>query len=113
MDGLELFKKNVSAHFENKTECAICYSYAQIFFRSGSGSFIIRIYRLISAADGNLPNKPCQTCKNSFHASCLYEVRVYSCLLPPVSIQLMVVASHTVVQEQSLVELSPLSFEHY
>ncbi|KAF9652581.1 hypothetical protein BDM02DRAFT_3088924 [Thelephora ganbajun] len=53
-DGLELFKKNVSAHFENQTECAICYS-------------------LISATDGNLPNKPCQTCKNSFHASCLYE----------------------------------------
>lgn len=26
VDGLELFKKNVSAHFENKTECAICYS---------------------------------------------------------------------------------------
>lgn len=54
VDGLELFKRNISAHFENKTECAICYS-------------------LISAADGNLPNKPCQTCKNSFHASCLYE----------------------------------------
>jgi len=54
VDGLELFKKNVSAHFENQTECAICYS-------------------LISATDGNLPNKPCQTCKNSFHASCLYE----------------------------------------
>jgi len=54
VDGLELFRRNVSAHFENQTECAICYS-------------------LISAADGNLPNKPCQTCKNSFHASCLYE----------------------------------------
>jgi len=26
VDGLELFKKNVSAHFENQTECAICYS---------------------------------------------------------------------------------------
>lgn len=26
VDGLELFKKNVSAHFDNQTECAICYS---------------------------------------------------------------------------------------
>lgn len=26
VDGLELFRKNVSAHFENETECAICYS---------------------------------------------------------------------------------------
>jgi hypothetical protein len=26
VDGLEVFKKNVSAHFENQTECAICYS---------------------------------------------------------------------------------------
>jgi len=34
--------------------------------------------RVISATDGNLPNKPCQTCKNSFHASCLYEVRALS-----------------------------------
>lgn len=38
----------------------------------------MRTHRLISATDGNLPNKPCQTCKNSFHASCLYEVRVLS-----------------------------------
>ena len=41
----------------------------------------MRIRRLISAIDGNLPNKPCQTCKNSFHASCLYEVRVLFCSL--------------------------------
>ena len=26
VDGLELFKRNVTAHFENQTECAICYS---------------------------------------------------------------------------------------
>jgi hypothetical protein len=40
--------------------------------------FSMSICRLISATDGNLPNKPCQTCKNSFHASCLYEVRELS-----------------------------------
>lgn len=46
--------------------------------------FLVRICRLISAMDGNLPNKPCKTCKNSFHASCLYEVRVLSaCLISP------------------------------
>ena len=27
-DGLSLFKKNVTLHFEGQVECAICYSYA-------------------------------------------------------------------------------------
>ena len=29
---------------------------------------------IISAMDGTLPRKPCRTCKNRFHAGCLYKV---------------------------------------
>lgn len=83
------------------------------FNHPGSGILTIRVYRLISAVDGNLPNKPCQTCKNSFHASCLYEVRVFYSPRGPIVVQLTAVVSHTVVQEQSLVELPPLSFKYY
>lgn len=53
-DALEVFKKNVSLHFEGQVECAICYS-------------------IISVTDLQLPTKPCKTCKNRFHASCLYK----------------------------------------
>ncbi|KAF9458921.1 hypothetical protein BDZ94DRAFT_1068633 [Collybia nuda] len=54
VDGLGLFKKNVTLHFEGQVECAICYS-------------------IISVMDGTLPRKPCKTCKNRFHAGCLYK----------------------------------------
>jgi len=54
LDGLSFFKKNVTSHFEGLAECAICYS-------------------IISAMDGSLPRKPCKTCKNRFHSSCLYK----------------------------------------
>lgn len=54
VDGLELFKKNVTLHFEGQVECAICYS-------------------IISVMDGSLPKKPCKTCKNRFHAGCLFK----------------------------------------
>ncbi|GLB39355.1 putative ring finger [Lyophyllum shimeji] len=54
VDGLGLFKKNVQLHFEGQVECAICYS-------------------IISVMDGSLPRKPCRTCKNRFHAGCLYK----------------------------------------
>ncbi|KAF8650294.1 hypothetical protein AX16_005322 [Volvariella volvacea WC 439] len=54
MDALGLFKKNVTLHFEGQAECAICYS-------------------IISTMDGSLPKKPCKTCKNRFHAGCLYK----------------------------------------
>jgi hypothetical protein len=27
--------------------------------------------------DGSLPKKPCKTCKNRFHAGCLYKVRLF------------------------------------
>ncbi|KAG7097872.1 hypothetical protein E1B28_005184 [Marasmius oreades] len=53
-DGLALFKKNVALHFEGQVECAICYS-------------------IISVMDGSLPKKPCRTCKNRFHAGCLFK----------------------------------------
>ncbi|KAJ7584094.1 hypothetical protein C8J56DRAFT_1005201 [Mycena floridula] len=54
IEGLELFKKNVTLHFEGQVECAICYS-------------------IISVMDGSLPKKPCKTCKNRFHAGCLFK----------------------------------------
>lgn len=54
VDGLTLFAKNVTLHFAGQVECAICYS-------------------IISVMDASLPQKPCRTCKNRFHASCLYK----------------------------------------
>ncbi|KAJ6599995.1 hypothetical protein DFH09DRAFT_1355983 [Mycena vulgaris] len=54
VDGISLFKKNVTLHFEGQVECAICYS-------------------IISVMDGSLPRKPCKTCKNRFHSGCLYK----------------------------------------
>ncbi|KAG1729725.1 hypothetical protein EDB19DRAFT_1641737 [Suillus lakei] len=54
VDGLTLFTKNVALHFAGQVECAICYS-------------------IISVMDSSLPQKPCKTCKNRFHASCLYK----------------------------------------
>ena len=53
VDTLELFKRNVSLHFEGVAECAICYS--------------------ILHQDHSLPTKTCTTCKNKFHANCLYK----------------------------------------
>jgi hypothetical protein len=53
MDALELFKRNVTLHFEGIVECAICYS--------------------ILHEDHTLPNKTCLTCKKKFHADCLYK----------------------------------------
>ncbi|THH03871.1 hypothetical protein EW145_g5943 [Phellinidium pouzarii] len=54
VDGLSMFKKNVTHHFENQTECAICYS-------------------IISVTELSLPKKRCRTCKNRFHSGCLYK----------------------------------------
>ncbi|KAK9461550.1 uncharacterized protein V1516DRAFT_663261 [Lipomyces oligophaga] len=53
VDALTLFKRNVNLHFEGVTECAICYS--------------------ILHQDRSLPNKRCQTCRNKFHAGCLFR----------------------------------------
>lgn len=38
-------------------------------------------YRLISVMDGSLPKKPCNTCKNRFHAACLFKVRFLGLVL--------------------------------
>jgi len=54
VDALSLWKRNIAAHFEGKQECAICYS-------------------VINVVDQSLPTKPCKTCNNRFHASCLYK----------------------------------------
>lgn len=54
LGGLLHFRKNVAGHFAGQVECAICYC-------------------VISVTDQSLPTKPCRTCKNRFHASCLYK----------------------------------------
>ena len=74
VDAISLFKKNVSLHFEGQTECAICYSYVlrcTFFCESGR---VDPYPSIISVTDGSLPRKACKTCKNRFHASCLYKV---------------------------------------
>ncbi|KAH7090867.1 hypothetical protein BKA62DRAFT_745446 [Auriculariales sp. MPI-PUGE-AT-0066] len=54
LEALSVFKRNVEGHFEGQVECAICYC-------------------IISVTDRSMPTKPCRTCKNRFHASCLYK----------------------------------------
>ncbi|KAF9907518.1 hypothetical protein BX616_000396 [Lobosporangium transversale] len=54
IDALTLFRRNVGLHFEGVEDCTICYS-------------------IVSLQDRSLPNKTCKTCKNRFHASCLYK----------------------------------------
>ncbi|CAO1635927.1 unnamed protein product [Sympodiomycopsis kandeliae] len=56
VDALMLFKRNAEAKFSGfeGAECSICYS-------------------IISPTDRSLPTKPCKTCSNKFHASCLYK----------------------------------------
>ncbi|KAF9255354.1 hypothetical protein L218DRAFT_884324, partial [Marasmius fiardii PR-910] len=56
-DGLALFKKNVTLHFEGQVECAICYSYCDGW----------------KPTHGSLPKKPSRTCKNRFHSGCLFK----------------------------------------
>ncbi|KAI0243654.1 hypothetical protein L0F63_002978, partial [Massospora cicadina] len=53
-DALEQFKTNVALHFAGKSECMICYS-------------------VVGALGPGLPNRECQTCRNKFHAACLYK----------------------------------------
>lgn len=56
VDALMLFKRNAEAKFSGfeGAECSICYS-------------------IISPTDRSLPTKPCKTCSNKFHSSCLYK----------------------------------------
>uniref|UniRef100_V5EW94 E3 ubiquitin-protein ligase listerin n=2 Tax=Kalmanozyma brasiliensis (strain GHG001) TaxID=1365824 RepID=V5EW94_KALBG len=53
-DALSLFKRNAEVQFQGLEECAICYS-------------------IISPMDRSLPTKPCKTCRNKFHAGCLFK----------------------------------------
>jgi len=53
IDGLMAWRKNVTAAMKGQTECAICYS--------------------VVSGDRQLPSKKCQTCKNTFHSSCLFR----------------------------------------
>jgi hypothetical protein len=52
-DGLATFRRNVTGALKGQTECAICYS--------------------IISSDRKMPDKRCQTCRNLFHASCLFK----------------------------------------
>lgn len=38
------------------------------------GHSLTLLSSIISVMDGSLPKKPCKTCKNKFHAGCLYKV---------------------------------------
>ncbi|KAJ9052137.1 hypothetical protein DSO57_1037198 [Entomophthora muscae] len=53
-DALEQFKTNASLHFAGKSDCMICYS-------------------VVGVLDRSLPNRHCRTCRNKFHAGCLYK----------------------------------------
>lgn len=55
VDALTVFKRNVNLHFDGVGDCVICYS-------------------IISVVDRSIPTKQCRTCRNKFHASCLYKV---------------------------------------
>ena len=37
--------------------------------------FLTTVRSIVNPTDGSLPRKPCKTCKNRFHAACLYKVR--------------------------------------
>lgn len=51
---IQLFKRNITLHFEGIEDCAICYS-------------------VIEVTDRTLPTKSCRVCRNKFHATCLYK----------------------------------------
>ena len=53
IDCLLAWRRNVTASMKGQTECAICYS--------------------VIGADKTLPKKECPTCKNRFHAGCLFR----------------------------------------
>lgn len=54
LDGILLWKKNIEKHFEGIDDCTICYA-------------------VIHDTNFQLPDKKCRTCKNGFHAACLYK----------------------------------------
>ena len=61
--------------------------------------------RIISVMDGSLPKKPCKTCKNRFHAGCLYKVCLFFFFLSRHA-----TTFSAVVQLESFLELSFMSF---
>lgn len=63
---------------------------------------------IINATDFTLPKKPCRTCKNRFHAGCLYKVRP-QCQLSWYHILTL----SAVVQHQPHFELSSLPLRHH
>lgn len=64
---------------------------------------------IISVMDGSLPRKPCRTCKNRFHAGCLFKVEAsvfFSRLSCPSDF------CDLVVQFESFFQLSVVSFRY-
>ncbi|KAK5654521.1 hypothetical protein OQA88_7150 [Cercophora sp. LCS_1] len=53
IDGLSIFRQNLTRTLKGQTECAICYS--------------------IVSSDKKLPDKECNTCHHSFHRICLFK----------------------------------------
>ncbi|KAF2402395.1 hypothetical protein EJ06DRAFT_490803 [Trichodelitschia bisporula] len=53
VDGLLSWRRNMYGALKGQEDCAICYS--------------------VVGEDGRVPNKKCRTCKNTFHANCLYK----------------------------------------
>ena len=56
--------------------------------------------------DGSFPKKPCRTCKNRFHAGCLYKVRLSVFFGKFLNRHYLFL----VVQFKSFIELSFMSF---
>lgn len=47
----------------------------RMFFFGGLLAVLMNIFdRILHVVDRSLPTKPCKTCKNRFHAGCLYKV---------------------------------------
>lgn len=59
--------------------------------------------------DGSLPKKPCKTCKNRFHAGCLYKVRC----LKDRSLSQYSTFSYAVVQLKPFAYLSSMPFRNH
>jgi hypothetical protein len=64
-------------------------------------------FRIIHVVDRSLPSKPCKTCKNRFHAGCLYKV--FWSLILKLLTRLIV---YSVVQYKPFFELPSLSFRY-
>ena len=64
--------------------------------------------------DGSLPKKPCKTCKNKFHAGCLFKVS-YFFYASPLSITGHIAnrVRCSVVQLEPLIKLPTLSIRDY